>query len=90
MDGRIRLRELTLLLLPSLEADEADEVVDKANENRARGELIRIAVSWDPTESDLVVVLSRLDGTRILGRFNFADFIDGLRAVRPPEGRRRV
>ena len=82
------MRELVLLLLPSLEAEEADEVVERAKENRARGEVTRMAVSWDPTVSDLMVVFSGLDGPRILGRFSFADFIDGLRAVRPPDGRR--
>ena len=82
------MRGLVLLLLPSLEADEADEVDERAKENRARGEVIRMAVSWDPTELDLKVVSSGLDGPLSLGRFSFVDFIDGLRAVRPPDGRR--
>lgn len=77
-----------LLLLPSLEAEEVDDV-ERAKENRARGEVIRMAVSWDPTESDLAVVVSGLGGALILGRFSVADFVDGLRAVRPPDGRRR-
>lgn len=80
--------ELVLLLLPSLEAEEVDDV-ERAKENRARGEVIRMAVSWDPTESDLAVVVSGLGGALILGRFSVADFVDGLRAVRPPDGRRR-
>lgn len=91
MDGKIRLPELVLLLLllPSLEAEEADDVVERAKENLARGEVFRMAVSWDPTESDLAVVLSGLGGPLILGRFSFTDFVDGLRAVRPPDGSRR-
>lgn len=83
------MRELVLSLLPSLEAEEADDVVERAKENRALGEVIRMAVSWDPTESDLAVVVSGLGGPLILGRLSFADFVDGLRAVRPPDGRRR-
>lgn len=75
-------------MLPSLEAEEVDDV-ERAKENRARGEVIRMAVSWDPTESDLAVVVSGLGGALILGRFSVADFVDGLRAVRPPDGRRR-
>ena len=106
-----RWRAPLLLPVPSLEADDDEEdVVERAKENRACGPdpgigdvgaLILMAVSWDATELERVVVfgscscscacacagVSDCETSFNLARLNFPDRVDGLRAVRPPDGR---
>ena len=105
-----RWRAPLLLPVPSLEADDEEDVVERAKENRVCGPdpdpdpgigdvgaLILMAVSWDATEFERVAVfgpcscagagVSDCEGPFNLFRLNFPERVDGLRAVRPPDGR---
>lgn len=99
--------------IPSLEADDEEDVVERAKENRACGPgpspgpcsgigdvgaPILMAVSWDATEFGRVVVFGSCsclfagscgsdEAPFNLPRLNVPDRVDGLRAVRPPDGR---